>query len=174
MTPQDRRPASTRPDTTDATTGANQAAAPRTVMKLTPAERMIVAMIRQAAAGQDLSALTDLAEAQGACAGRGATIARHGHALARTLDDPDGPDLNVHAIPCRRLSDDEVTVLRLLSASQAGDASSADLYAACLVGTGRVGSVLETARSLARTLAAAGLHFAVAPLAPRIALPGAA
>jgi hypothetical protein len=143
---------------------------PRTLMHLAPVERLIVSMIRHVAAGKGFTALADLAERQGGLAAdASATVARHAHDMARRLDDPEGPDINVHAIPCRRLSDDELTVLRLLAASQVDDAVSASAFAHCLVGAPSVGPILAATRDLAKTLAAIGHGFRVDASAPRIA-----
>ena len=140
---------------------------PQTVFHLEPLERAILLSIRYVAAGKGLATISALIKAQ-LDQSDVAEIAKGTHDTARCLDDPDGPHIMVHRVPCKRVSADEMTVLKLLAATQAADDLSAETYGACLVSASQVDALLNSARTLAARLTEAGRTFAVAFAAPRL------
>lgn len=143
---------------------------PRTKQDLPPLERLLVTMVRHVAAGQDALGLARLAAGM-IRDDRVQAVAGSAFAVAAGLDDAEGPDILVHPIPCRRLSGDEITVVRLVAASQAGDAESAATFAACLVSPRKVPDILGRACALAEALRGAGHAFELDFPAPRVVWP---
>lgn len=140
-----------------------RAVPPRTMMHLTPTEQVLVLMIRRVASGQSMGTLVGMA-LEYFCPRLAESIARTVFAVARALDDATGPDIALHPVHCRRISADEITVLRMVAAMRNLDADSARAFAGCLVGPARVPVLLTQTGALALHLPG---EFRVDPVAPR-------
>lgn len=136
---------------------------PRTIMQLTQTEQVLVSMIRRVASGQSMGTLVGVA-LEHFCPKLAEGIARNVFAVARALDDAAGPDVALQPLHCRRVTADEITMLRMIAAVRAVDVDSARSFAGCLVGPARVPTVLAHAGALAAKLSA---DFRVDPVAPR-------
>lgn len=90
----------------------------------------------------------------------GKTLFAEFHVFTRLLNQRASRPIGWLPDVCRCLCEDEMRVLRLVCASQRGEAHEELLAAAELVGVDDAKPLVEASRSLARAFAAQDLHFA--------------